>query len=380
MIRIICLLFPVFVSIYWAIALRGDKKKVGNPRIFLSSFMMLTGVIFTSHFLYFGHFQTLYLFFDIPLQFLGLSIFPLYHIYFRLLTVDEQFSLRGHARFLILPAVVVLIYAVGVFFTPVNDYKGWLFHLTNHESSAQIEFLIAMRMVIRITFIVVLGYSMIGNHWLLNKYGHKAEQFYSDIVDAKRKNARNINHVILALGFASILITSIGRILLMPADWIIVIAWTMFAALIYLIGKSGRKQKIINPAVDPEIGEEITVVPAKIQLNDLEKFWNKIIAEFEQNKVYLNSELNIMDLVKTVGTNRTYISLTINQQQSLNFCGFVNGYRIEELKRVLYENPGINQTELAQRCGFGSINSMKRSIYAKTGVSFNAFKSQYTES
>ena len=380
MIRIICLLFPVFVSIYWAIALRGDKKKVGNPRIFLSSFMMLTGVIFTSHFLYFGHFQTLYLFFDIPLQFLGLSIFPLYHIYFRLLTVDEQFSLRGHARFLILPAVVVLIYAVGVFFTPVNDYKAWLFHLTNHESSAQIKFLIAMRMVIRITFIVVLGYSMIGNHWLLNKYGHKAEQFYSDIVDAKRKNARNINHVILALGFASILITSIGRILLMPADWIIVIAWTMFAALIYLIGKSGSKQKIINPAVDPEIGEEITVVPAKIQLNDLEKFWNKIIAEFEQNKVYLNSELNIMDLVKTVGTNRTYISLTINQQQSLNFCGFVNGYRIEELKRVLYENPGINQTELAQRCGFGSINSMKRSIYAKTGVSFNAFKSQYTES
>ena len=144
-----------------------------------------------------------------------------------------------------------------------------------------------MRMVIRITFIVVLGYSMIGNHWLLNKYGHKAEQFYSDIVDAKRKNARNINHVILALGFASILITSIGRILLMPADWIIVIAWTMFAALIYLIGKLGSKQKIINPAVDPEIGEEITVVSAKIPLNDLEKFWNKIIAEFEQNKVKL---------------------------------------------------------------------------------------------
>ena len=56
MIRIICLLFPVFVSIYWAIALRGDKKKVGNLRIFLSLFMMLTGVIFTSHFLYFGHF------------------------------------------------------------------------------------------------------------------------------------------------------------------------------------------------------------------------------------------------------------------------------------------------------------------------------------
>ena len=379
MIRTISLLIPVFVCIYWAVALRGDKKKVGNPRIFLSVFMLLTGVIFTAHFLYFGHFQSLYLFFDVPLQLLGLSIFPLYHIYFRLLTVDARFSLKAHAPLLILPVVVVLIYAVGVFFTPVNDYKEWLFHLNDNESSVQIKFLIAMRNAMRITFLITLAYSMIGNHWLLSKYGHKAEQFYSNIVDGKQKNARNINHVILALGLASVLITSIGRILLMPADWIIVAGWSLFAVLIYLIGKSGIKQKIINPSVDPEIGEEMTVLLTKIPLNELVNFWNKIIIEFEQNKVYLNSGLNIMDLVKTVGTNRTYISLTINQQQNQNFCGFVNGYRIEELKRVLYDNPGINQTELAQRCGFGSINSMKRSIYAKTGVSFNAFKTQYAE-
>jgi AraC-like DNA-binding protein len=81
-----------------------------------------------------------------------------------------------------------------------------------------------------------------------------------------------------------------------------------------------------------------------------------------------------MDVVQTVGTNRTYISAIINQQYNQNFCTFVNSYRIEELERIIHENHDIPNGILAEKSGFGSLNSMKRAIFLKTGLSVNEWR------
>ena len=83
-----------------------------------------------------------------------------------------------------------------------------------------------------------------------------------------------------------------------------------------------------------------------------------------------------MDIVQAVGTNRTYISTIINQQYNQNFCSFVNSYRINELENVLLENPDYTNEILADSCGFGSLNSLKRAIFAKTGMSLSDWKKQ----
>ncbi|MEI6577011.1 MAG: hypothetical protein WCO63_12615 [Bacteroidota bacterium] len=51
---------------------------------------------------------------------------------------------------------------------------------------------------------------------------------------------------------------------------------------------------------------------------------DRIVAESEVKKMHLNSALNIMDLAKSVGSNRTYISSAINNQFNQNFASFVN--------------------------------------------------------
>ncbi len=81
-----------------------------------------------------------------------------------------------------------------------------------------------------------------------------------------------------------------------------------------------------------------------------------------------------MDVVEAIGTNRTYISQIINQKYNQNFCSFVNGYRIEDLKQVIIEYPNLKIEELAEKGGFGSINSMKRAIFSKTGLNFSEWK------
>ena len=87
-----------------------------------------------------------------------------------------------------------------------------------------------------------------------------------------------------------------------------------------------------------------------------------------------------MDVVEAVGTNRTYISLIINQQYNQNFCSFVNNYRIIELEKIVQEDPEILNEVLSERCGFGSVNSMKRAVAAKTDLSFAKWKKELLDS
>jgi len=143
-----------------------------------------------------------------------------------------------------------------------------------------------------------------------------------------------------------------------------------------MTGYMGYKQKPVNPTFDLEVDEKPELSEAQPLLNAQKKILVQLLNEFEEKKIYLNSELNILDVVKAIGTNRTYISVIINQQYNQNFCAFVNGYRIEELHRVYSENQNFNNEILAECCGFGSVNSLKRAIYAKTGLTISEWKRQ----
>ncbi len=374
MLRTAILLAPFFVSLFWAITLAGDKKKYGSPRLFLSKFMVLAGLIFISHFLYFAPLPGLYVYFDIPLELTGLFIFPLYHIYFRLLTVDEKFSVKAHGRYLLLPLLVGITYSIGVLITPFDEYKEWLYHQSELNASGAILFLNIARTAIQFTFILVLILSLIGNHRLIRKYGHKAEQFYSDIQDSKPLHANMLNYSILIMGALALFFFVLGRIFLMPKDWLIYSGWSMFTVVLYTMGNLGLKQKMLNPYFEKADLPDDEALAHKPNFKDCNNLAEKITIEFTINKIHLNNELNISDLVTKLGSNRSYISYIINHQFNQNFSSFVNSYRIEELKLLLAKNQQYTNQDLAENCGFGTINSMKRSVYLKTGLSFQDFK------
>lgn len=337
--------------------------------------MILVSLIFTAHFLYFVPLPNVYVFFDIPLQIIGSIIFPLYHIYFRLLTVDEKFSLRKHSRYIIFPLFVGLLYSVAVMLTPLSDYKVWLYQLPDIHANAPLKFLSIMRYAIKITFFSTLVISMISNYRLIKKYGHKAEQFYSDMRDAEQKNAKRIYYSFLFIGIVSLVIILIGRFLIVPHDYLIYAGWIMFTILIFIIGDSGIKQKMVNPSLEKVHSKEMPVEQSPLlSLRDSSELLEKITNEFIYNKLHLNSELTILDLCRTIGSNRTYISTVINQSFNLNFCSFVNSYRIEELRYILHAHPEYTNEELAELCGFGSVNSMKRALMSRSGETLKDFK------
>ena len=86
---------------------------------------------------------------------------------------------------------------------------------------------------------------------------------------------------------------------------------------------------------------------------------------FNEEKIYLDMNLTILDVAQSVGTNRTYISSIINQQYDQNFCTFVNSFRVDELEKVVKKNPSFSLEVLSECCGFGTVHSLKRAFLAK---------------
>jgi len=376
MLRTILLLSPIFVALFWSITLVGNDKKNSVPRRFLGRFMLFPLIIYISHFLYFSPLPDIYPYFDVLLQYASLLVFPIYYIYFRLLTVDEKFSLSAHYKFLTIPTIIALVYGIGVFFTPSNEFRAWLFDENAFPDSPYIKFLSIMRIIIRVIYLLQVVLSVTGNFLLINKYGEKAEQFFSDIQDGKYNNAKMLNYSIIFMSIAAFTFTALGRSFLMPKDTMIYWGWTVFSAMLYIIGYLGVTQKAINPTFDLNIDkpdtplEGIPLSTAQLVILD------KIQHLFTEKRIYLNSQLNILEVVNEVGTNRTYISTIINQQYGQNFCSFVNNYRIEELERVIVLNPLYSTEMLADCCGFGSVNSLKRTIIVKYGLSIAEWKRQ----
>ncbi len=376
MIKELFLLSPVFVSLFWFAALAGDKRKFGTPRLFLSKFMLLTGFIFFSHFLYFAPYRNIYPYFDIPLQFIGLSVFPVYHIYFRLLTVDEKFSFNKHSKYLIVSTIITLVYFVAVVITPFSQYTTWLFNKADRSVSPYPDYLEIIRTVMLITMLLQLIITVTGNYILIRKYGDKAEQYYSNIPDKKNENAKMLNFSLIVASIASFVLIALGRYFLFSQDFIICIGWSVFTISLFIIGELGIKQLPINPAYETAAAPDVNNQPDEMPQNIREQLMSRIFEEFETNKIYLKNDLNIMDVVKLVGTNRTYVSSVINQNFNNNFSSYVNSFRIRELKMIIEENPGLTIQILAERCGFGSANSMKRAIMVQTGLSFSDWKNR----
>ncbi|HET7733923.1 MAG TPA: hypothetical protein VFK73_08810, partial [Paludibacter sp.] len=181
MLKHILLLIPVCVTIFWSIVLNTKPDTQSTPRLFLGKFMLFAAVVYISHLLFYTPLPKPYSHIDPFYQYASLMVFPLYHIYIRLLTVDKRFSFKIHARYLLAPTILFILYVFGVIIAPANDYNTWIFN--RNFNPPTIHFLKIIYLLIRFTFLVQVIYIVIGNYLLIKKHGDKAKQFYSDIED-----------------------------------------------------------------------------------------------------------------------------------------------------------------------------------------------------
>ena len=94
----------------------------------------------------------------------------------------------------------------------------------------------------------------------------------------------------------------------------------------------------------------------------------KLEAWMKQNKPYVNPDFQLMDLREVLPLNRTYLSQFINSEYGCSFFHWVNGYRIEEAKRLKLAHPDWTTQDISLRSGFSSRQSFSRAFLRETGT------------
>jgi AraC-like DNA-binding protein len=110
-----------------------------------------------------------------------------------------------------------------------------------------------------------------------------------------------------------------------------------------------------------------------------EELMARICEQVEQRKMYLDYSLKVADVAAVVGTNSRYVSDCIKTSCGCTFTQFVNNYRIEQVKRLLLQQPDEKMASIALQSGFANETSFFRTFKSMTGMTPREWVAQQQE-
>lgn len=95
----------------------------------------------------------------------------------------------------------------------------------------------------------------------------------------------------------------------------------------------------------------------------------------QQQKAYLNPELTIDDVATILNVRRHHLTQTISEVHGTNFLSFVNGFRVDEARRLLEgSDQDMTVLRIAFDTGFNSKATFNRIFRRATGLSPSEYR------
>ncbi len=105
--------------------------------------------------------------------------------------------------------------------------------------------------------------------------------------------------------------------------------------------------------------------------------WNNLERLMNEKKVFLEPDLNLIDLAQRLGTNRTYLSLAVKQFSGKTFSDYVNYARIMYAQELLLKGESAKNVEYS--CGYISSSTFYRQFQKIAGSSPSAWLKKQRE-
>jgi len=129
--------------------------------------------------------------------------------------------------------------------------------------------------------------------------------------------------------------------------------------IVLLIVSFGLRQKQAGVEDIEQHNCEATATTMRFEAK--EELFTQLQDIIKKDKIFLDSNLKIDQLAFRLNTNRTYLSAIIKEMSGLNFCNYVNAYRVEEF---------LELTEDVKNTGRFNIEGLARSVGFKSKSSF----------
>lgn len=414
---------PVYQCLVLALILfYHGRQDRGQSRKIMGGFLGLLSVYFLFNFLYrlkaFEAIITLY-YFILPVI---LSFSPVFYIYLLSIT-QTNFKLKSKHLLHLVPAILVFIVNTPYLFLPhllqldYIKYGHSMIELDNRLKYLIFIFVIGMYGISNIQLIAYLlaSIKVYRKHrdFIANHYS------YTENIDLSWTRALIIafiaffllNNLLFIIGFKQ----QVASLVFYTSSMLLITLLAGLQALkqkeieipeIELINKSELTNNtpgnsgnwVINESTDENeyltsdkesegldestnqkiIKEPVLNKYSNSSLSDDQKslLVNQLEALVEKEKIYTIDNLSIHDVALRIGTNSKYISQVINEYYQKNFYNYINGYRIDEAKRLLKEENSNKYSILgiASLVGFSSKSAFNSAFKKYTGITPSEFR------
>ena len=99
-------------------------------------------------------------------------------------------------------------------------------------------------------------------------------------------------------------------------------------------------------------------------------------ALIEEKELYRRKNLRITDVASELATNKTYVSVLLNNMSGESFTSMITRYRVQYAQKLLREHPDMILDEVAEESGFSSRTTFFRNFKALTGMTPQEWKKQ----
>jgi YesN/AraC family two-component response regulator len=114
---------------------------------------------------------------------------------------------------------------------------------------------------------------------------------------------------------------------------------------------------------------EVDLSISKKFLDNQSKFSEMFEDLMEKQHYYTTKGLTLDDVAKSMQTNKTYISLLVNNIYKKSFPDYINSKRVEFAKKLLKESKGsMKMEEIADKSGFQSSAQLARKVKEIEGL------------
>jgi len=308
---------------------------------------------------------------------LSLAVGPLLYFYVKSITTPN-FRFKKKDVYHFVPVTLFVIYKISIFIYDASlpgfdeTQNGYLkIHLDEKYVQPLVGIVESLQMLLYLTFTLQLYYA----------YKKKIQHFFSNTYAIELNWIRNFLFIYSFLFLYSIFEGVIG-------DLIVDLHWTQrwwyqfFSALaIIYIGikeyfTDTNTLKNLNFEVIPSSEKKTLDAPKDNSILEnktkLEQFMN-------EEKPFLNPDLNLKELSKMLKISVPVLSETINSGFQKNFNDFINGYRVKAVQDMLKEGKQkqLSLLGIAHECGFNSKATFNRVFKKLTNSSPSEYAMQH---
>ncbi|WP_372775460.1 helix-turn-helix domain-containing protein [Mangrovibacterium sp.] len=379
MLRYLIIATPLNVTVFWAIVFLSNSFWKNKARFWLGLFMLMVALLYSCHAAFFLGHNDLYIQMDSLYMFCGLSVYPMYYFYVRLLTCDvsPRKSYWLHlVPAVILSALLLLLRVIATDEVAQVYYNSVLIGNRWPDGGPELAKLLALVFFFgRFVFgTQVFVYLFLG-YQLVSQYEGRVSNFYSNLEGRKLIWVQVLTISFLITSLLSTVANMLGRGYFLESDLYLSVPSVSFSILFFVIGLLGNKQDQTIQMME-EQGFDLQVVGGSIPESAKKDLKDSLIKLLEEEKLYLNSEIRITELCKRMITNRTYLSRLINEEFGLSFSDFINSYRVRYAGELLAadKDETLSIAQVAEKSGFGSLSSFNRAFRKAMGVGPGSFR------